>query len=166
MKKFLTALMCTTILTTGAVMASDDVKPCPPPPEQCPGQFNKKPPCPKMIEEQLNLTDAQKTVARKNRMEGRKEMKPIMDKIRDKHEAMLDIIDSDMSDAKKEKEIKAIKEDMKKLKAQADKVREKNMKKFEAILTDEQKAKFEKIKSDMKKHRPHPKKKFVEDLKK
>jgi len=159
MKKLLSTLMCATILTTGAAMASDNTQQnCPPPPpeHQGQGQFHKKPPCPKMIEDQLNLTEEQKAAARKNRMEGRKEMKPIMDKIRDKHEAMLDVMDSDLSDAEKEKKIKVIKADMKKLKAQADAVREKNMKKFEAILTAEQKTKFEQIKSDMKKNRPHP----------
>lgn len=158
MKKLLSTLMCATILTTGAAMASDNTQNCPPPPPDCkgPGQFHKKPPCPKMIEDQLNLTEEQKAAARKNRMEGRKEMKPIMDKIRDKHEAMLDVMDSDLPDAEKEKQIKAIKADMKKLKDQADKIREKNMKKFESILTAEQKTKFEQIKSDMKKNRPHP----------
>ena len=122
MKKLLSTLMCATILTTGAAMAGENNQNCPPaPPEhKGAGQFHKKPPCPKMIEDKLNLTEEQKAAARKNRMEGRKEMKPIIEKIRNNHDEMINIMDSDLPQAEKDKKISAIKEDMKKLKADMD----------------------------------------------
>lgn len=103
------------------------------------------------LEEELNLTDKQKQQAKANRIQGRKEMKPIMDEIRAKKEAILDVIDSDLSKEKQQEKIKSIQEDIKALHKKANEIREKNMANFEKILTKEQKAKFEQIK---KEHRP------------
>ena len=103
------------------------------------------------LEEQLNLSEAQKQQARQNRIQGRKEMKPIMDEIRAKKEAIMDVFDSELSDDKKQEQIKALQSELKDLHKKANTLREKNMQNFEKILTKEQKTKFEQIKQ---KHMP------------
>lgn len=116
--------------------------------------FDKRPPRkPPMfnLEEELNLTDAQKAKAKANRIKGRKEMKPIMDEIRAKKEAVLDVMDSDLSQEEQQLKIKDLQNDIKKLHEKANAVRKNNMNEFEKILTKEQKAKFEKMK---KEHEP------------
>ena len=110
----------------------------------------KKPPM-MNLEDKLNLTDKQKAQAKANRIQGRKEMKPIMDEIRAKKEAILDVMDSDLSKEKQQEQIKALQAEIKELHKKANAVREKNMKDFEKILTKDQKEKFEQIK---KEHRP------------
>ena len=105
----------------------------------------KRPPMPN-LEEELNLTDAQKAKAKENRIQGRKEMKPIMDEIRTKKEAILDIIDSDLSKEKQQEKITALQKEIKELYVKANTIREKNMAEFEKILTKKQKAKFEELK--------------------
>ena len=116
-----------------------------------PPKFGKKPPKrPPMLklEEELNLTEQQKAKAKENRIKGRKEMKPVMDEIRAKKEAVLDVMDSDLSKEEQQAKIKELQSEIKKLHEKANTIREKNMKEFEKILDKEQKAKFEKIKKE------------------
>ena len=164
MKKTLTTIFCLSLMAIGAqsVMAADSntnyttTNPTAvekkAPPKFGPGGMHK-PPMPN-LDEELNLTEAQKQQARQNRINGRKEMKPIMDEIRSKKESVLDIMDSDLSDEKKQEQLKTIQAEIKALHKKANTVREKNMKAFEKILTKEQKAKFEQIKQ---KHMPNQK---------
>ena len=104
------------------------------------------------LEEQVNLTEKQKSQAKANRIQGRKEMKPIMEEIRVKKEAILDIIDSDLSKDQQKVKIDALQQEIKALYKKANAIREKNMAEFEKILTKDQKAKFEQLK---KEHKPH-----------
>lgn len=116
-----------------------------------PPNFNKrdmhKPPM-MNLEEKLNLTEKQKAQAKANRIAGRKEMKPVMDEIRDKKEAILDVMDSDLSKEEQKVKIEALQKDIKALYVKANTMREKNMAEFEKILTKEQKAKFEQLKKE------------------
>lgn len=98
------------------------------------------------LDEKLNLSEEQKSLAKANRIKARKEMKPIMDEIRDKKSEILDIIDSDLSDEQQQKKIESIRSEIKALYKKANTLREKNMSEFEKILTKEQKSKFQEIK--------------------
>ena len=160
MKKLLTATFCLSVLLMGAnaAMAADTnttyskantkvEKKAPPKFGQ--GQMQK--PMMPNLEEELNLTEAQKQQARQNRIQGRKEMKPVMDEIRAKKEAIMDIFDSDLTDDKKQEQVKVIQKEIKELHKKANTIREKNMQNFEKILTKEQKTKFEEMKQ---KHLP------------
>ena len=160
MKKLLTTTFCLSVLLIGTntVFAADSgktyTKQNTSVEKKTSQNFNnkgmKKPMMPK-LEEELNLTEAQKQQARKNRIQGRQEMKPIMDEIRAKKEAIMDIFDSELSEDKKQEQIKTIQAELKELHKKANALREKNMKNFENILTKEQKAKFEVLKQ---KHMP------------
>ena len=114
------------------------------------GQFEKRKHPIMNLEEELKLNDSQKAQAKANRIKTRKEMKPIMDEIRTKKEAILDIIDSDLTQEEQQKKIKPIRDEIKALYKKANALREKNMKEFEKILTRTQKSKFEQLK------RKHP----------
>ncbi|MBQ7450075.1 Spy/CpxP family protein refolding chaperone [bacterium] len=158
MKKLLTTAFCLSIIFIGtqSVFAAESSKTysttnSTTTERKAPPDFNRenrqKPPMPK-LEEELNLTDAQKEQARQNRIKGRSEMKPIMEKIHAKKEAVLDIMDSDLSEEKKQEQIKAIQAELKELHVKANTIREKNMAEFEKILTKEQKTKFEQLKKE------------------
>ncbi len=158
MKKLLTAAFCLTMaMGMQSAMAADTTnytKANPVTTEQKqPPKFEhrKRPPMPN-LEEELNLTEAQKAKAKENRIQGRKEMKPIMDEIRAKKEAILDIVDSDLSKEKQQEKITVLQKEIKDLYVKANTIREKNMAEFEKILTKEQKTKFAEIK---KLHHPN-----------
>lgn len=159
MKKLLTTTFCLSMLLMGTqVMAEEATQYSKQNTPQISSQEKRIPPQfkkgkhhrpPKLnLEEELNLTEAQKAQAKANRIEGRKEMKPIMDEIRNKKEAILDIIDSNLSKAEQKIQIEKIQKEIKQLYQKANTIREKNMAKFEKILTKEQKAKFEQIKKE------------------
>lgn len=130
----------------------------------------KKPACkcskpmpPKMkrpnFDERLKLTEDQKAQAHQIRMKGHEKIKPVMDKMKAKHDEIRQVAQSNLSQAEKDKKMLALKEDMRKLKKEARQIRMENTKEFEAILTDEQKTEFEKIKQEgRKKHNKHMKK--------
>ena len=160
MKKLLTTTFCLSVMLMGAnaVFAEDTqttyTKPVAAVERKAPPKFGQgqmqKPMMPN-LEEELGLTEAQKQKARQNRINGRKEMKPVMDEIRTKKEAIMDIFDSELAEAKKKEQIKELQTELKELHKKANTLREKNMQDFEKILTKEQKAKFEELKQ---KHMP------------
>lgn len=122
----------------------------------------KKPP--KMqrpnIDERLKLTDEQKEKSHQLRMKGHEKIKPVMEKMKAKHQEIKNVMNSSISQEEKDKKITVLKEDMKKLKKEARAIRMENTKEFEAILTPEQKKEFEKIKKEGKrKHHKHMMKK-------
>lgn len=114
------------------------------------------------LDEELSLTEAQKAQAKELRMKGHDKIKPVMEKMKAKHEQIRKIEeDTALTAEQKAKKTEALKADMKKLKGQAKTIRQENMKEFEALLTDEQKAKFEQIKQEgrekfKKEHKHHP----------
>lgn len=122
---------------------------------------NKKPECtckkgpkaPKQVkrqtlDEKLKLTDEQKKQAHEVRMKGHEKIKPVIEKMKAKHDEIKKVLDSNLSDEQKEKKINALERDLLTLKQQARKIRTDNMKDFEAILTPEQKAEFDKMKKE------------------
>lgn len=108
-------------------------------------QRMQKPPMPN-LEEELNLTEAQKQKARQNRIKGRQQMKPVIEEIRAKKDEVLDTIDSELSDDAKKVKLQELQSEIKALHKKANELRESNMKEFEKILTPEQKTKFEQLK--------------------
>ena len=104
------------------------------------------------FETRLKLTDEQKVQAKVIREKSRKEMKPVMDKMKVKMDAIKAVKENEkLSDEQKAKKIEPLKADLKKLKTEARAIREKNQKEFEAILTDAQKQEFAKMKAEGKK---------------
>lgn len=102
------------------------------------------------LENKLNLTEEQKVKAKEIRMQGREELKPIIDELRVKKEKIREIKDSTLSEKEKASQIEAQRKEIISLREQADKIREKNMAQFEEILTAEQKTEFNKFKQEMK----------------
>ena len=167
MKKLLTTMFCLSIIALGAqgAFAQNFDNGNPPPVKHHKGM--KKMPPRVNLEEYLNLTEQQKAQVKANRIKSRKAMKPIMNSISDKREAILDVMDSDLPKAQQEAKIKALKEEINGLHKQANEIRKQNMKDFEAILTPEQKAKFEKFKQEHKPPKGHcPNGKCKKDFKK
>ena len=102
------------------------------------------------LENKLNLTEEQKAKAKEIRMQGREEIKPIIDELRAKKEKIREIKASSLSEKEKASQIEAQRKEIQSLREQADKIREKNMTQFENILTAEQKVEFNKFKQEMK----------------
>lgn len=102
------------------------------------------------LENKLNLTEEQKSKAKEIRMQGREEIKPIIDELRVKKEKIREIKTSSLSEKEKSSQIEAQRKEIQALREQADKIREKNMAQFEGILTAEQKNEFNKFKQEMK----------------
>ncbi|MDD3594731.1 MAG: Spy/CpxP family protein refolding chaperone [Candidatus Gastranaerophilales bacterium] len=98
--------------------------------------------------ERLKLTDEQVALAKKNRIEGHKKIKPIMQEIMQKKDKLFEIRESNLSDAEKKKQTAALKTQIRALEDKADDIREENMKNFESILTAEQKQELAKIKAE------------------
>lgn len=113
------------------------------------------------IDERLKLTEEQKAKAHELRMKGHEKIKPVVQKIKAKHEEIKTIIENPaLTQEQKDKKIYNAEKELLKLKQEARKIRTQNMKEFEAILTDEQKAEFENIKKEaqamhQKGHRGH-----------
>lgn len=102
------------------------------------------------LDERLKLTEEQKTKAHEIRMQGHEKIKPVMKKMKAKHEEIKQVAQSNITKEEKDKKIATLKKDMQKLKQEARQIRNENTKQFEAILTPEQKAEFEKIKQEAK----------------
>ncbi len=152
------AMMLSTSMTF-ANTATDNTTPKKP---TCNCKCNKQKP-PKMarpsLDEQLQLTEEQKAKAHEIRMKGHEQIKPVIEKMKAKHQEIKEVAKSTLSQDKKDKKIAELKKEMKALKQEARKIRTENTKEFEAILTPEQKAKFEKIKKDARaKHKAMMKK--------
>ena len=101
------------------------------------------------FEQKLGLTEAQKTKAKEIRQKGHKEMKPIMDKIKNKRKEAEMVKMSRIAGWVQEERLNAIDKDIRNLEKKANVIRKKNMKEFESILTKDQK----KILENMKKER-------------
>ena len=103
------------------------------------------------IDKRLNLTDKQKQQIEKNKQKDREKIKPVMEKMKAKHEELHKIYtDESLTKEQKDKKAEAVKKDLNKLRTQADNCRKQNMKNFESVLTKDQKIEFEKIKQEQK----------------
>ncbi|MDD3238117.1 MAG: Spy/CpxP family protein refolding chaperone [Candidatus Gastranaerophilales bacterium] len=114
------------------------------------------------FDSRLNLTAEQKAKIEQNRIESQKKIKPLIDQMKAKREAIHKIQESNMSLAEKDKKIAPLKEDIKNLRKEAHQYREENRKAFESVLTDKQKKELAKMKKEhenkmqknMKNHKP------------
>ena len=127
-------------------------------------KFDKKRQRPN-LDDKLKLSEEQKKKAHDLRMQGHEKIKPVMQKMKAKHDELKSVMDSDLTIDAKNKKINTLEKELLALKQEARKIRTENMKAFEAILTPEQKAEFDKIKKDAadrhKKHMEQMKKQSV-----
>lgn len=143
-------------------------------PQRPPVDFKKKQ---AEFEKRLKLTDEQKVKAKELRQKGHEEMKPIIEKIKEKHAQIETVKLSRISVQAQEEKIQQLKKEIGALKREAHELRMKNMKEFESILTKKQLKELEKIKKEGRKkfekehkngpkpgfeHRPMPPKPPVE----
>lgn len=158
MKKLLPMLLLSAVLTIGScqVMAGEipDNIPKKPSKEQC--LKNRQ-----SFEKRLNLTEEQKTKAKKIHQKGAKQMKSLMDKKIELKKEIRTIKKSDLDETKKHEQISKKFKEMRKLDKKAHQIRKQNGKDFEKILTDEQKNELAKMKAEgrkrfEKKHPPRP----------
>ncbi len=127
----------------------------PPPPPEAKKMKDKR----AEFDKKLQLTEEQKAKAKEIRMNGHKEMKPIMEQMKAKKIQIDQIAKSNISEEEKVQKIAPIKEELKTLRNQAKDLRIKNTQEFEAILTAKQKKTLEKMKKEAKKNfkKQHPK---------
>ena len=140
MKK-LVILACTLCLMSTAVFAGEEFKQ---------PDYKNPPSREEMIkmrkareaafEQKLGLTEAQKAKAKEIRKKGHKEMKPIMDKIKDRRK------EAEM--VKMSRIAGWVHKDIRNLEKKANVIRKKNMKEFESILTKDQKKILENMKKE------------------
>lgn len=156
MKKLLVTaglMMLTASMACASTTPTCPVDGCPPPPPCA-----QKPAPPKMdLDKRLNLTEEQKVKAREIRMEGAKEIRPLIDKLKSKQEQKRILLSSQINKKEQIEMIDDLNEEISKLKKQIHDVRVKNMKDFEAILTPKQKATLDKMKMESRKnfHKNH-----------
>lgn len=158
MKKALILASLITFTMTSAVFAAETAAPTVTPvavKQETPQQPNLDKPRPprheSVFEQRLQLTDAQKTKAKELRMKSHKEIKPIMEQIKAKHQEIEAVKLSKISTQAQEEKIEALKGEMRELNKKAHEIRMKNMKEFEAILTKKQLKELEKIKKEGRK---------------
>lgn len=105
------------------------------------------------LDNRLKLSEEQQAQAKEIRLQGREKIKPVMEKMRAKHEEFMAAKKSAVSKEEKQKIFTQFRTDMKALRKEADIVREENLKQFESILTSAQKAEFKKYRDEKKKQR-------------
>lgn len=114
------------------------------------------------FEKRLNLSDKQKAQAEALRKQGFEKMKPVMEKLKQKHDEIASLKDKtdDASVQKREQ----LRKEIGALKREAHEQRMQNMKDFESILTKKQQKELIKLKEEGRKkfekehkNRPHPK---------
>lgn len=99
------------------------------------------------FEQKLGLTDEQKAKAREIRLNGHKQMKPVIEQIMSKKKEAEMVKRSRMATWAQEEKLAVIDKEIQELEKQANSIRKQNMKDFESILTRDQK----KILKQMKK---------------
>lgn len=99
------------------------------------------------FEQKLGLTDEQKAKAKEIRLNGHKQMKPVMEQIFAKKKEAEMVKMSRIATWAQEEKLAAIDKEIQELQKQANSIRKQNMKDFESILTRDQK----KILKQMKK---------------
>ena len=149
-KKFLT-LMTLILLANCSAFAHNCNKQIPHKPT-----FKERRQMDKLLDERLNLTNAQQEQLRKNRSEHRKQMDNIIENMEIQHKKIRDVYYSGIPKFQADLKTAPMKAELVILKQNADKLRQENRKKFEQILTQEQKVEFEKFKKEMheKHHKP------------
>ena len=136
----------TTVDTPSAVSApaAPEVKKPPRNPE-----FKKRQ---EAFEKRLKLTDEQKAQAKELRQKSFEQMKPIMEKIKEKHQEIDAVKRSRMAVEMQQEKLAELHKELKALKRAAHELRMQNMKDFEAILTKKQLKELKKMKEEGRKN--------------
>lgn len=103
------------------------------------------------FEKRLKLTDEQKAKAKELRQKGFEEMKPVMDKIKEKRQEIEAVKLSRMAVQAQNEKIEQLKQEIGALKKEMHRIRMENMKKFEALLTKSQLKELKKMKEEGRK---------------
>ena len=98
------------------------------------------------------MTDEQKAKAKELRQKGFEEMKPVMDKIKEKRQEIEAVKLSRIAVQAQNEKIEQLKKEIGALKQEAHRLRMENMKKFEAILTKSQLKELKKMKEEGRKN--------------
>lgn len=163
---------CALIVASTAVMAAE--QPPVPPKCDCPQCECKRPPKgPEFakrraeFEQRLKLTDEQKAKAKELREKSFEQMKPLIDKVKEKRAEIDAVKRSRMAVQAQNEKIEQLKREIGALKNEMHRLRMENMKNFEALLTksqlkelkkmkEEGRKKFEKDFKNRPKHEPMP----------
>lgn len=103
------------------------------------------------FEQRLKLTDEQKAKAKELRQKGFEEMKPVMDKIKEKRQEIEAVKLSRMAVQAQNEKIEQLKREIGALKKEMHRIRMENMKKFEELLTKSQLKELKKMKEEGRK---------------
>ena len=104
------------------------------------------------FEKRLKLTDEQKAQAKEMRQKSFEQMKPIMEKIKEKRQEIEAVKRSRMAVEMQQEKITELQKELKALKRAAHELRMQNMKDFEAILTKKQLKELKKMKEEGRKN--------------
>lgn len=104
------------------------------------------------FENRLKLTDEQKAQAKEIRQKGLEQMKPIMEKMKEKRQEIEAVKRSKMAVEMQQEKIAELQKEIRALKRAAHELRMQNMKDFEAILTKKQLKELKKMKEEGRKH--------------
>lgn len=104
------------------------------------------------FENRLKLTDEQKAQAKEIRQKGIEQMKPIMEKIKEKHQEAEAVKRSRIAVEMQQEKLAQIHKEIRALKRQAHELRMQNMKEFESILTKKQQKELKKMKEEGRKN--------------
>ena len=157
MKKILTFLLLISVAQTTAVYAAEKTvdttttKPVTTNRQHRPNINPNRPSKQEMkqkFEERLNLTEKQKTQAKKIHEKGKTQMEPIMEKIQAKREEMQALKTSELTLEEKTQTYKQLRTELQTLDKKAQEIRKKNSEEFEKILTKEQKEELAKMKEE------------------
>ena len=155
MKKLLILAGVLAISISTQSIAAENISPNNPPKPPCNCAQAKRPDKPpfdkEKFEKRLKLTDAQKEQARVIREKGHEQMKPIMEKIKEKHEEINAIRLTKLTQQMKDEQINQLRKELRELKRQANTIRTQNMREFEAILTTKQLKELNKMKEEGRK---------------
>lgn len=113
------------------------------------------------FEKRLKLTDEQKAKAKEIRQRGHEQMKPIIEKLKEKRMEIEAVKRSRMAAQMQQEKIAELQKEIRALKHAAHELRMQNMKEFEAILTKKQLKELRKMKEEgrknfEKRHKKHP----------
>lgn len=102
------------------------------------------------LNEELNLSEDQQKILKKNRIQLRQEMSPIIKKMQNLHDEIKNIYSSNIPKIQADLKTAPLKAELVILKQKANKLRLEHRKNFENALTNEQKIKFKAFKNEMK----------------
>lgn len=154
MKKLLTICTLSAVLFVGSIQAQAAENPN----LQHKNAFVQQQKNRETFEQRLKLTDKQKEKAKNIHEKGASQMKPVMKKIGDLRNEIVEIKKSDLTEQAKQEKVSKKLQEIKKLDTKAREIRKQNNQEFENLLTDEQKVELQKMKAEGRKNfeKKHP----------